>query len=697
MVQAAAAAAPIPPSGFGRLMQGMIGVGSKLAPALGVARAATPAVGGAAQGLGMGAGFAVGQAATAPVKGIFGWFADLKPENLYSGVVVFAVIIYIIDFLTGFDIARTAQLRWIFALGSFFVLMITGRYIKFWSVVIAAVQFYSLYGTLNLLQSGLGWVDLINPSKIWVIVLLLGSGVFYVNLPIPGAIKWLPVVIISEIYGLPIIRDKALDYFANAGYLAFIVAFALNRVLFPIPLIYSMFAFYSESKTARKLVGALIIFYLIASLPQIKGAYNSHAGLSPEEKEVAQDIKEKFLASARNILSGEFLRAPTAAAYEGLERTFGFGEPKEEPKMGLQLRDDPNMPKVFDLGFYSVAAPSVIMEVPNPLPVDTDKKAIRVVGIDCEDESGSSQGIVVEPSPEPTADQPVLVSYRRPRTAKCEFPDLKEGSNSAKIKVKYGFEADAEMSTAFMRSDKVEALIAAGEDPADKIPPARAEYDNGPVSITWGPVELVTSPASVSITANPRPSPAPAKPLPWQAWTTFGLVVYVGKSGAWEGEIASVNSLELRVPEGITLISDYSNDPYPPPDASKCSFIRKTDDKGNRIPNEYVVKPELIKRTKTDGSLGDSRFIGDGVAFTCKMIVPPSVLAGTDWVGADFKVALGYVFSTEKAVSFEIQGCDKGSTQDCMTDKNCAGTQTCNNDGAWGPCDPKPGGCPVKV
>ncbi|MBI2143566.1 oligosaccharide repeat unit polymerase [Candidatus Woesearchaeota archaeon] len=706
-----AGAGAIDPSYLARLAQGMRNTGSAAAPNTGIfsalggaakfvgsvaspkaalAAKAAGAAGPVLQGAATGVGFAAGQAAMTPVKGIFGWFADLKPENLASGIVVFTALLYFFDWRTGFDVSRTAWLRMGFGIGGFFILALTTRTITFWRAIIASVHFYSIFGFLNAWN---GNFDIgILSSNILLIAFLIGSGFFYVNLQIPGAIKWLPVFMLFETYGLPLIRERALDYVANFGYIQFVAGFLLNRMLFPLPLMYSIFAFYPESRTARKILGALILFYLVASLPQIKAAYVSHAGLTEAEESLKQGVIDSFKSNFKRIVSGEFLRAPIASAQEKLGEAFGFGTAKEQPKMGLQLIPDPNMPKVFNMqeGFYEAAAPSIILTVPNPLPVDDPaKRVIGIVGIDCNEESTASEGLVVEPFSDEDLTMAMskgkpaaVVGYKRPRTAKCLFDSLEQGTHTVEFDVRYGFEADADLSTAFMSSSKIEALLDAGEDPAEvsKIPPAKAEYDNGPVAITWGPVELVTSPFSLDTVKG----------------SVVNLVIFVAGSGAWDGELAGIEEFTLTLPRGASL---KTNDPAC--SRSKAgsndreSYFEDLNPENVGGPKTYTVSQKILRNDKT----GELRPVGDGVQFSCKMFLPPAVLGGADWVGAQFKAHTKYVFSTKKAASFEVKGCVLGKEKDCnfaVNGQECPGTQVCKEGGVWTDCvDDKPDdGCP---
>lgn len=610
--------------------------GSKLAPAYAMAKTAAPAMGGAIQGFGIGAGAAAGQAAMAPAKGILGWFADLKPDNLYGGMVVFAVLLYFLDFITGFDITRTAALRVFgFGIGGFFILAITGRYISFWRVVIAAVHFYSVYGLLNAftgtfdLGVNLGVLTSLLTDKRTLIAFVLGSGSLYVNLKIPGAIKWLPVFMIFETYGLPTFRERILGSVANINYASFFVTFLLNRVLFPLPLMYSIFAFYADSRTARKILGLLIIVYLIAAIPQIKGAYTKYAGLTGVETEQAHGVLARLQTNVRSIVSGEIFRAPAASLYEKAEIAFGFGKPKEEPKMGLQLINNPNMQQEFDLAYKDVPAASVTLAVPNPLPLDLKQRYIGVTGIKCEDKSESGTvtqttktGKIDPPGIEPSREKPFELYYEDDQTGVCIFPKLAE--HSVKFKVEYRVEETAYLETTIMRHDKRGALLAKQDDPAVKrelsrIPPAKAEYNNGPVAIRWDPPSLTKAPAS-----NER---------------ARKIVVVVSNSGAWPGEFTGIEWLEVIAPQGVRLEGL---------DGGPCSFTKKQGDG-----NVYEVARERIRTPKPKDDL---RLIGDKITFECGLVFDNSFLGGGDTMGARFDARGSFIFSTSpsNAVTFKV-------------------------------------------
>ncbi|MEK6854436.1 MAG: MFS transporter [Nanoarchaeota archaeon] len=664
------------PLAAGRIAQGLAGVGSKFAPAVGGAKAAAPAIGGAIQGLGMGAGIAVGQLVAQPVKGFVGWFVNFWPDNIYGWFLWMGAFIYWLDWQTGFNAAATANFHLSFAIVAFLLIGFTQRFLNSTALLSTTGIFLSLIGFINATDiRGRGFAA----------VAFMIAFYFYSRTSAPGFFKLLPIVAFVDVYGMPVFRDVVLGYAANINYVSFVTAFVFNRILFPIWLWFGAIALYENTRVARKVLTLIIIFYFVVTLPTITAAYKSKvAGLTTEEKEVSQGIWERFQINARRVVSGEFLKAPVASAYEKAGQLYGFGQAKEEPKIGLQLVNDPNMPQEFNLEFYDAAAPSVIMEVPNPLPLDDPKKrVINVVEVECEDKTtGDSNWKLVEPSPKPDPDNQdtyATVYYKGRKPVTCKFENFKEGSYTVEIKATYAFHANADFSTAFMSRDRLEAKVFKGEDPAvkDKVPFSTAGYDNGPIAITWGGVELVSPPVGV------------------KAGSPLGFLLFVAKTGAWEGEIAGIKSLTLITPSEFEFVETGDKD-------KTCSFT-KVKEESNAEVNVYKVKEELIKKEYTikekDGKERikvKPRFIGDGIRFMCPMSVSSGLLdelAGpgdTDrnrpWKGGTFKVSVDYLFSTKKTVSFKVKGCEARVTKGCTTkdDNKCPGTQTCNADRTWG-------------
>ncbi|MBI2580380.1 hypothetical protein HYV85_01080 [Candidatus Woesearchaeota archaeon] len=623
MVEAAAAAAP-PSSWLARAAQGLAKVGSKFSPAYGIAaKAAAPMM----QGVAAGGGYVGANFVAQPAKGILGFFVNFFPEagtNVYGWFVWGAAFLYLMDWASGFNAAATASLHLWFAAAAFLIFGVTGRFLSIPVAASGIVLFMSLYSFMQAERT-----FALNSFSITSLALAF---FIYWRANTPGFFKYLPLFAFVDVYALPVFRDRLLELTQNVNYLSLALAFVTNRILFPIWLWFGIFAFSSEAppstRVARKLLAVMIAFYLIVSAPQIAEAYSTKvSSLTPEEKEVAQTVWARFQtnvgASIRGIVSGEFLKAPVASVYEKAEIAFGFGKAKEEPKMGLQLVNNPNMQQKFDLAYKDVPAASVTLTVPNPLPLDLKQRYIGVTGIKCEDtsESGTETktGKIDPPGREPSSGKPFELYYGDDQTGVCIFPGI--AKHSVKFKVEYRVEETAYFETTIMRDDKRRALLAKQDDPAVKrelsnIPPAKAEYNNGPAAIKWDPPALTKAPVSNEYARK--------------------IVVVVSNSGAWPGELAGIEWLEVIAPQGVRL------------EGEPCSFTKK-----QGYDNVYEVASWKI-RTK-DGK-GDLRFIGDKITFECGLVFDNSFLGGGDTAGARFDARGSFIFSTSpsSAVTFEV-------------------------------------------
>lgn len=610
---------------IGQIARDLRGVGSrfapvagKLAPAYAAAKAAAPVI----QGAAFGAGAAVGQAATQPVKGVLGWFTGLIPENLYSSVVFFAIVLYFLDFISGFDIARTAQLHLIWGFGSFAVLAATARtetgqrYVTVRNVIIAGVFFYTLiaFGKAETLLPST-WQKVVN-----LVPLLITGALYFIWVKIPGDIKGLPIVAIANVYAMPLVREYVLDS-AGISYLAFVGAFILNRLLFPVPLVYSLFAFYQDSRTARKLLAIILIFYVVASLPQITAAYRSHFGasLTTEEQEVAQGIWARFVTNTRTILRFEWLRTPDITG--PLYTTFGFGEPEKEPPRGIVLSDDPTMPKAFRIDKGDKVLPTMRIGLLSPLE---QNRPIKVSHVGCTYNECRAEPCGTLRRPEeiaPNGKGEVLIYYNRPRTAECLLEIGEPGSYTAKFNVKYDFNEAATFSTVFMRKDIADEILSGGEDPAERLPPPSATYDNGPVEIKFGPVELGTIPVTIDLTTSQLSS---------------SIEISVNNRPEWNGEISEIKKLSLRVPTGVELESgDY------------CDFVKEEGKANTYVPNDQV--------STTD--------IGTGKKFRCGLTAnAEELLGGAVWAIGSFDVQIEFTYLTTKTVSVKVEKAEKTRT-----------------------------------
>ncbi len=660
---------------LGRIGQGLAGVGSKYAPIIGAAKAAAPLAGSVGQGLAAGAGFAGAQLIAKPIQGVAGWVVNWLPENIAGFMMWGGLALFFIDFKAGFDLGVTGNFHLLFAALAFIFFGVAMGFLNLGITTAALGVLFSLVGFVNASGSGNFGARALAAATIAV------SFFFYWKFTSKFADKegadffrYLPLLAFVDVFAMPMFRDQIFSGISGiAGNMgAWIyggVFFVFNRLLFPLWVYFPAITLYNNTRVARRVLIAILLFYFIAALPTVTSQYHAKVSkLTPEETQVAASLWERFRVNLNRILTGQFLQAPLASAYEKAEELYGFGTPKEEPKIGLQVIDDPNMPKAFDLNIFNAASPSIVLHVPNQLPSDSTQRFIEVVDIGCEDKSAkASQGGLIEPvTKADLAMEPLKVAYRLPSTAKCEFTGMAEGKKTVEFDVKYKFEGSAELSTAFMRSDKLDALVG-NPDPKvmqiglKDIPPASARYDNGPVAITWGPVELANPPARVDLEKT-RP---------------VGLVVYVAKSGSWDGEIAGIESVELTTPPGITLSLGEKN----------CMFEGQ--------PGAYTVQRQLIWKNKDEfndkekGTTNPSnlRFIGEGLPFTCRMTVSKETLTA-DWVGAQFKVTVNYLFSTKKTVNFEVKGKQKSEAEVCKdTGGAWDATKTpkcdCGKDKAW--------------
>ncbi|MBI2145256.1 hypothetical protein HYU18_02930 [Candidatus Woesearchaeota archaeon] len=634
---------------FARLGQGLRNVGSGHAPAL---------AGSIGQGFSAGAGFAAGQLVAKPIQGVAGWVLNWLPENIAGFMMWGGVVLFWLDWkVFGFNIGAASYMHLLFAVVAFIAFGVALEFMNIGVALSAAGLLVALTGLLNA-ESQI--------ARIPTIFALVVAFYFYWRLTAkfmekPGAdfFRYLPLIAFVDVYGMPIFRDRVVESVGNLagsfGAMAYsILSFIFNRLLFPLWIYFPAATLYNNTRVARRIFISLLIFYFIAALPTVTSVYHAKvSSLTPEEKEVAESIWSRFQTNAGRILRGDFLKAPVAAAYERAEQIYGFGEPEEGPKIGLQLTNDPNMPSSFNLNFNKNPTPGVVLDVPNPLPDDAEKRYIEVVGISCSDPAGEAEGALIEPVTaeelkqriKQTPPKPLLVSYGRPITAKCEFEGGEPGARSVEFDVKYSFKADGYLSTAFMRSDKLDALITAKDPNVMKlglkdVPPAEAKHDNGPVAIRWGPVELANPPVRIDI----------------EGAKSSGFVIYIARSGGWEGEIGGISKLALTTPKEISL--DLSDE--------RCGEIFTADTTKGR----YEVREGYLTRDGTANTEdpGNLKFVGESLPFECKIILSNTAFdvngdgvvneMDPDWVGATFRVSVDYLFSTKRSVSFDVKGAD---------------------------------------
>ena len=630
--------------GMGQLMQGMRGVGRRYAPQL------KQAAGAAMQGAGAAAGWVGANLAAQPIKGFAGWFMNFWPENIYGVFVWGAAFLYWLDWQTGFNIASTSNFHLGFAIVAFLIIGLTQKYITGWALLSSSMFFLSLLGFIN--------APTIQQKGIGLVAVVIGAGFFYTKVNAPGFFKLLPVIALVDVYGMPMIRDRIMALAPNISYVTFATTFMMNRILFPVWLWFGALALYENARVARRVLAVILIFYFVAALPTLTNVYKAKvAGITPEEREQATGIWQRFMTNVQRILSGDFLKAPIDAGYKKAEQLFGFGEPEKEPAIGLVMRNDRTMPKEFDITTGKRPNPGIIIAVENPFPADVETKYIEIVRIDCDaDVEGTSL------SAEGRSDGGITPSYEKPLEVyytgsgggtgvTCDLADSgtgkwKVGDYSMDVKVQYKVDADAYLTNTFMRSDLLRDLRRTGIDPlkVKDIKPAFAEYDNGPIAVTWGPAELVTTPAGLDISTSPTPGESfGGGKSGGGASRSFGgeaggqvvpLRVYISKTGSWEeGKIGGIIQLTVKLPQGVSFAEgDY------------CDFEASGD--------EWAVVRNRIRK-KND----DLRFIGESVRFDCGMVIPAGIMAGAELATLRFDASGDFIFETEtKGIKFSVKG-----------------------------------------
>jgi hypothetical protein len=588
----------------------------------------------AVTGAAVGAGVAIGGAVAKPISGIKGIFLNIIPENIFGVYVAAILFVYWFSFQASFEVSIVYPLHILLGIGGFLVYAVNNdgldvltkvrKYAPLFLALILA-DYMLLTGQLNITLAAITIMAFAVKSEggilenVKSIVMWFGgaAAAFYFYLQFES-------LIFSSI--------------ANIGPVFSIISLITNRTLtFPF-FWFAMIKLGEKTRVARSLIWIVVTVLILANwgnLQVLAIDYKDTLGdLTQEQEEVVPNVIQTAAANLRNgvssLFSGRWLQGPAAEVFEEFEQIYGFGQAKKEPEVGIKLKSDPNMPSVFNLDFVRNPSPSAIIEIPNPLPVGSEK-TIQLTEIVCDSKDEHSEAVVTKPI---IGEDPVIIAYKRPRTVACEFTGMGNGKKTAEITIKYEISTNAELSTAFMRNDQINALLKAGEDPAvaNRIPPARAEYDNGPIAITFGPVELVTSPVGINAGGDD---------------SSNSIVVYAAKSKNWDGEINGIKKLELSVPDGVILKEGVG-----------CSFKKKP---GTNI---YEVDPKIVRK---DGGDGDLRFVGDGIPFECGISSDSTVLGGLDWVGAEFRVSAVFVFSTKKNIRFDITGAESDEVDSPVT------------------------------
>ena len=628
---------------IGRIGQGLAGVGSKYAPQIGS---------GIAQGVSQGTGAAIGWAGAnlvaQPIKGVKGLVLNLVPEN-FLGFYVWAIIVtYWASWLAGFATTRVWVSHSVLGILGFIIFLLTDG-LSWQTFRKYGVTFSILIIVDYLLLTGRAYWQLILVAAV-LLAFREGSPVEdFKRVLLVIAIATIGNKMYAQIIGL--VAPQIAKLPLNLGYVPYIGAVLLNRTItFPY-LWFAIFGLNKQTRVARSLAWFVMLLVLFAFWPQIspevskvRGQYAG--GATAEQQAVVPDLFQKAVIGIRSFGAslGSLISVKTVSAYDRAEELYGFGSAdKEQPLIGLELIDDPNRPpEGFDLNIPgNTPTPGVILHVLNPLPSDMAKRFIDVVGVSCKDNSKNPvQGVLIKPltsdeleknveqeAKNQRRDSGLIVNYRSLVPVKCEFASMAEGDKTVEFKVNYRLSGSAELSTAFMRSDKLDAILQ-NRDPKvlqlglKEIPLAKARYDNGPVAITWGDLRLPNPPVRVDVEKK----------------NELELVVYVVSRGTWPGEIAGIENIELTMPSGITL---NKADP-------RCMFEGGAE--VYDVPKKFLLIDE--NKAATPDNL---KFIGKGFPFTCGIILEDDLL-NADWVGAQFKVKVDYLFSTKKQVSFKVIG-----------------------------------------
>ncbi len=655
-----------------------------------------------------------GKAVAMPVAGVKGIFINLWPENAI-GVYTWAVIVfYFYSWNVGF-VAEVFAAHIVLAFIGFFCYLRADGFSRD-NIRETAALFLAMLGIDYVLLTGT-----FNIPLLAIAFLLLSFRKGGVTEDIKNTAKVLAVIGIL-IFAYTRYQERLMNWSSGAGLLAFVALYVVNKT-FTFPFFWHAILFLPErTRVARLFTWVVVLILVVANLgvifPSAEQAYNSQlsGAVSAEQKAVWPMLVAKSVNNLRSgvggFLSLRWLPGQIDKAHASFEPLFGFGEAnKAQPKLGLELQQ-PGMPESFDMGIVDSATPGVVMSVPNRLP-DKFGGTVSVVDIDCITKSNDVEvsGTLIEPVLESDLDfgNYITIGQGSSSTAKCEFNGLAGDSYASEFTVSYNMKSEAKLETMFMSSGKIDALRSGQEIPGkeDKVPPAFADYDNGPVSVTWGPVELTKTPVNVNIfdlstsglftaakidrskagtelsreearrnrfTSLCRATSGGTKPRnvgenlvcdcpSGKQWVEgkgclvpqLGFIeVYVasrGKGEGWNGEIAAINSLELTVPEGIVLDTYDEN--------------AKTGDKNcffeSSGPNSYLLKEKVLNVDKAVGSKIEKvpRHIGEGLKLSCKMKlkgdVTDSLLRGTDRIGALFKVKMDYDFATKITSNFDVK------------------------------------------
>ncbi len=143
------------------------------------------------------------------------------------------------------------------------------------------------------------------------------------------------------------------------------------------------------------------------------------------------------------------------------------------------------------------------------------------------------------------------------------------------------------------------------------------------------------------------------------SFNTVGITL----TNEWNGDIASLDSLSLYLPEGVTLSDEYNQGPHP-----GCPFINSGRD-GRR--NSYTLDDSIGKELFTN-YISNKAFFGKSNyhTFQCWIEVEPGFLADAPYVQKEYEVDVEYHYKVEeqqetisivsRGDSLAVQGVDLG-------------------------------------
>ena len=260
-------------------------------------------------------------------------------------------------------------------------------------------------------------------------------------------------------------------------------------------------------------------------------------------------------------------------------------------------------------------------------PLPDQSNFITLSGIKCtyEVDGEEKTGAIKDPKQFENA----KIYYGSPRTVSCSLSKSEiesEDVSSVKISAQYDFSSNGLLKTYFMEETLLENLLDRGEDRGrymggltySDLNPVTL-YDNGPLIIGMGPIELNKPPLGIKES---------------KTYPDFELLLKNNRK-EFNGEIVKVNSIELIVPEGVSL--------------SGCDL----NDEGNRYtynPNDNVPDQDL-----TDSGQKGILHIEEQEEIVCPMNIDISALRGQSYSEVEFSVDVDYTYEISNTLSTKVE------------------------------------------